>query len=407
MTPVGKRLLLGGGALLAVALLVAGWNWLMGKVPRTIDLPPKGEASYNPLYALKLALQAEGLRVRSRQRLDFATVPLGARDTLVIYGDPRTLTGDEVDGLLDWLDGGGHLVVRTPQADADDAESYEGGLLAALSLQPSGADRSCLHITAVPPSATERRRAAATAAAATTPDAKARIKAKARHDREHVDAFCGGARFTLDGVEPRLWWGDLKSGYAYARLAQGDGTVDVLADLDLLANRALESATAAAFARQLLAPNYGQGVVHLVYAASMPPLWRLLLDRAWMAWLPLLVGFVAWLWMRTQRFGPLAPSPAADRRALLEHVQASGEHLWRYGQAALLHGAVRDAFLDRLRRRDPMAAALDGAAQADAIAARTGRSAADVTAALQSPRPNDARDFVQRISRLIQLRRQL
>src|SRR5690606_15900087 len=215
--------------------------------------------------------------------------------------------------------------------------------------------------------------------------------------------FCGGTRFSMLGVEPLHAWGDLDNGYAYARLARGAGTVDVAADFHFLTNGPLEQPAFAALARQLLQPGWKRGTVHLVYAADMPPLWRLLLERAWMAWLPALLALAAWLWMRTRRFGPLRPSPEPGRRALLEHVQASGEHLWRYGRASALYAAVRDVFMARLRRRDPLAAALDGRAQAEAIARRTGATVADVETALQTPRPNDGADFRHRIARLLQL----
>src|SRR3546814_17361365 len=75
------------------------------------------------------------------------------------------------------------------------------------------------------------------------------------------------------------------------------------------ANRSLEKPGAGGLARQRLQPGGKRGTVHLVYAANMPSLWRLLLEHAWMAWLPALLALAAWLWMRTQRFGPWLPSP--------------------------------------------------------------------------------------------------
>ena len=129
---------------------------------------------------------------------------------------------------------------------------------------------------------------------------------------------------------------------------------------------------------------------------------------SWMFFVPvLLFALLVWLWMRAERLGPQLPAPPMDRRSLLEHVQASGEHLYRYGRRATLYAAVHEAFMRRLRQRDPYAAALDGPAQIEAIARRTGLSKDEVEAALRYPRSGDRKDFVQRIARLLQLRRQL
>ncbi|EEF93737.1 hypothetical protein CATMIT_01630, partial [Catenibacterium mitsuokai DSM 15897] len=39
----------------------------------------------------------------------------------------------------------------------------------------------------------------------------------------------------------------------------------------------IAQASNAAFARQVLAPNYKAGTVHLIYAAEVPSLWRTLI----------------------------------------------------------------------------------------------------------------------------------
>ena len=386
----GRNVALVALGLLLAAGVAAWWSYNYEYVETEQTLPPRGEASYNPLYALKLALQASGVDARSRQRLQLGEVPLGEHDTVLVFSDPRTLSPEDVDGLLDWVEAGGHLLVRTPRLERGEA-TRNAALLDALRLQPL-ASYECMRIAQPPAVAHARRGDEADAAAARPPP---------------LFAFCGGTRFTMLAVEPLHAWGDLDSGYAYARLAHGDGTVDVLADFGFLTNGRLEQPTFSILARQLLQPGWKRGTVHLVYAADMPPLWRLLFERAWMAWLPALLALVAWLWLRTQRFGPRVPSPEPARRALLEHVQASGEHLWRYGRASALYAAVREVFIARLRRRDPLAAALDGRAQAEAIARRTGAPVADIERALQTPRPNDGADFRNRIARLLQLRQQL
>jgi Domain of unknown function (DUF4350) len=369
-------------SMLVVAGLIAGfvawWMHTYERVSATIDLPPKGEASYNPLYALKIALRKDGQRVDSRQRLGLDAHPLKPADTLLMLGDTRTLSAADSARLLDWVEAGGHLIVRTPPPGGAIGED----------------DLPLLNDLGI----------------ATVDSASACLGLQVPKLEPHVE-FCDGRQFYFyeDDAEVLASWGDDESGeYGYARVPWGKGSVDVLADLDFLGNEKLEDGPHRALTRQLLQPNYARaGTFHLIYSANMPPFWRLLLDHAWRVLLPLLLALFVWLWMRAERLGPLRPSPSPDRRSLLEHVQASGDHLYRYGRRATLYAAVHDAFLIRLRRRDPYAAALEGPAQIDAIAKRTGMTTADIEAALRYPRAGDAKDFVFRITRLLQLRKRL
>ena len=139
----------------------------------------------------------------------------------------------------------------------------------------------------------------------------------------------------------------------------------------------------------------------------MPSLWRTLLRRGWPMWLPLALLLAGWLWARMRRFGPLLPSPALERRSLLEHVAASGQHQWRYGRGDVLFDAMRAAMLERLRRRDPQAAALDGEPQLVRLVERLKLPAASMRDALQRPDPRDAKAFVARIATLVRMRNRL
>lgn len=379
---------------LGLAVVGAGVAWFRHtyeKVEKQVDLPARGEAAYNPLYVLKKALQADGLKVESRQRLNLATQQLGARDTLLILNDPRTMTPVESRKLLEWVAGGGHLLLRTPPVESGNEETAVP-VLEAVGILLTEDSPECEPLQV--------------------------------EGQDHHVEFCNGRRFFFNEVEPERSWGDLQAAYVYARLAHGKGHVDVLADFDFLTNRGstegasllegagdraggLRDGPHRALARQVLAPNYGQGTMHLVYAAQMPSLLRTILLRGWPVWAPLLLALLAWLWLRMQRFGPLRPSPAGERRSLLEHVRASGEHLFRYHRRALLYAAVHKSFLARLRRRDPVAAALNGEAQVGAIAERLQLPADLVRTALQAPSSHDKPAFRNRISTLIQLRNRI
>ena len=394
MSRVGSSARIALIVVLVGALVAAGVAWFLHayeKVEKEIVLPPRGEAGYNPLYALKKTLLADGVEVDSRQRLDLSNAGLGKRDTLLILNDPRAMTPVDSRLLLQWVAAGGHLLLRTPPTAGRDKEAGVP-ILEALQVKLADAAPECAPL-------------------------------QVQGEDQHVE-FCRGRRFLFNQVEPELAWGDLQAAYVYARLAHGQGHVDLLADFDFLTNAGdkpdnpfvadedplsggLRDGPHRALARQVLAPNYGQGTVHLVYAAQMPSLWRTVAQRGWPVWAPLLLALLAWLWLRMQRFGPLRPTPAGERRSLLEHVRASGEHLFRYNKRALLYAAVRNSFLARLRRRDPVAAALTGEPQVAAIAERLGLPLEQVRTALQAPPSHDKPAFRNRISTLIQLRNRI
>ncbi len=103
-----------------------------------------------------------------------------------------------------------------------------------------------------------------------------------------------------------------------------------------------------------------------------------------------------------ERFGPLMPAPSLHRRALLEHVQASGEFIYRRDAGRSLHQLVVQAVLTRWRRRDPACAMLHGDALYDRLALRSGLAPEQVLQAFQSPA--NAQAFRHSIITLARLR---
>lgn len=439
----------------AAALIALGVTWFLRtyhQVERTIDLPQTGEVTWNELFVLQLALEADGMRARSMRRLPNDLDGIGAGDTVLLLGDPRGLDAGATQRILAWVEAGGHLLVRTThKLEIDDAQPTP--MLDALgvvvqasarctSLRVPGQDdhtEFCrgrrfevtgpvLHAWRGEQAALRagtdldelawrerrevermRRQAARDAAG----DANTGAETDAAGDDADPDQDEDQDEDEVE-VEPlsadearaltRLGAGQPQAtGLVYARLQRGRGTVDVAADFDMLTNDSIDEVPHIAFARQLL-PRARAGTVHLIHDARMPSFWLQLLGGFWMAWKPLALAMLAWLWLRAQRLGPVLPTPPAERRSLLEHIAASGEHAWRYGRGHLLHGAMRHAFLARLRRRDPFAAALDGEPQVVAIAERTGQPAGVVRDALATPVGIDPATFRSRIAALVRLR---
>jgi len=382
--------LLIGGAVLA-ALIGSGvvlFPKLFKEVSEDVPLPPTGEAAYNPLFALKLALVAHGQQVSAWPNLAAASRKLGAHDTLLLYDRPEAMTVAQAQHLVAWVNGGGHLVMPGPRGAAS-----PGPLAGALGLR-------AVHVAEElkPSKVLEEDRYAGCVRLQLPGQA-------APKERWDGSWLCDiGFLPSLPGYD--LSGGDEKNGYRFARRKLGEGLVTAT-QLSYLDNDGLRDPAARAMAYQLMAPGFGQGRMHLVYSADVPSLLRLLVDNAWMVLLPLVLALAAWLSMRGQRFGPLQPAPEPRRRALLEHVHAAGEFAWGRHRASALHAAVLRLFQQRLQRRAPELYALSGAAQEQAIAQALKLAPSRVGEALRPQGLQHPASFTQSIATLLLMRSRL
>ena len=368
----------------AIATVASAFGYFFKPVTELISLPAKGEASYNPLYALRQSLKAQGIKASSYPSLNPTALVLAPGDTLVLFTQPEAITPTQAKRLLAWVREGGHLVMPGPEL----GES-PGALAAGLDLsgrpnpeyvEGDAGDLYCSRIDS-------------------------RVKPLNPGYPSEKYLLCQN-RFTgsAPGFQPGE--GDAKRGYRFARISHGQGIVTV-SDLRFLDNDNLATPASREIAFQILSPRPGKGAFHLVYSADIPSLWRLLVLYGWPVLVPALLALAAWLLMRGQRFGPLAPMPAGNRRALLEHVQAAGEFAFRRGRGIALHTAVLNLFKQRLARRDPLLAALDGEAQVMALSERLILDAQSIRHALRPQGMQRPDHFLQSISTLVKMRNRL
>ena len=372
-----RNLLIVALVLLAATMGVWWFRSNFHQVTSTIPLPRSGEASYNPLYALKKTLQAQGIHTAAHPWLTRADLNLPAGDTLVFYSEPTGLPPAQAKALLDWVGRGGHLVMPAPSSVPDPGSlAARLGLRGVVTDEDEDSDTQCDELAIA-------------------------------GEKTPVPFSVCGPRFSATGPRFALSGGNAETGYRFGRLHLGAGTVSVSSDLQFFDNDYLQLPIARELSYQLLAPRSGRGGVTLLYSSDMPSLLQLLLRYGWAALLPAALALAAWLAARSQRFGPLLPVPAGNRRALLEHIQASGEFAFRRARGGALHTAVLNLFRQRLRLRDPMLAALAGDAQIQALAERLNLDATRIRTAITPIGLHRPDVFLHSISTLIQMRNRL
>lgn len=390
------RLLALGVAVLLLGLLAFWFFSTFQRVEREVTLPPRGEARYNPLFGLKRTLEARKIETVSRADFNFTALAPESGDLLLLDIDLRSLSDEQTEELLQWAEDGGHLAIRLPEGD----EGRPGPLLERLGLTVAH-EFSCLRWS-------EKL-------ASGNPDTSKQLVHVLDGDDSAAALsadgyFCSAYRFkTAAEYESDFdWlWGNAEKGFMFGRHPWGDGDVLIAADFDFLHNTNLNQGGNAALTWQLFGPMLDEGRALLVYATNTPPWYVLLVRHGWYVLLPVLIALLAWLAAQSQRFGPLLPLAPRHQRAVLAHVQAAGEFAFARGRGAALHAAVLRAFRQRLRRRDPVAAALALEPLVQTLAERLPIPAARIRQALQPQELARPEQFLAAIRTLMQLRAQI
>ncbi|WP_296807730.1 DUF4350 domain-containing protein [Thiocapsa sp.] len=345
MTPERRvlRLVVAGLILVVVALIGAVLSQLERRTLE-IEVGPSQEARRNPFLAAERFLARSEIPVSSesgRERLRRLPPPT---DTLVVR-HPGSLAPERRRALEQWMTDGGRLVVTAGTSDTGAAA--EADLVAAYGIRliTEDADRPAADgqtevFAEIPVEAPGRPLRVAFAA-------ERSLVTTAEPEPEM--AIIAGDRLRL------------------VQLPVGDGSFTVLADDRFMTNAAIGEHDHAFFTTNLVTPEPG-GTVWLLYDREMPWIGALLWSAAPYALVSGALCLLVWAWSAGARLGPLQSVPNRDRRDLLEHLDASGDFLWRHGQADHLIRPTRRRVLELWRRRRPDLGGLDDAALAHAIA---------------------------------------
>lgn len=402
MTPRTSVLTI-GLALLAACGVVALFHYRtqgLEKVTRTIHGPPSRESRINPFLAAGRLLESFGYEVDTSRGLP---ADLGSRDILVYTVTRKVHTELREERLISWMEGGGHLII-TPSPAEDEPDP----LLWFIDVYPGdwiNPDQLSMDLVAGQPLVVSFD-------AGIRPD-----------DDEHVYRDPARSRYLSVGF-PRL------EQYVYEDTDEtremlegelflpeedpfigsfhvGDGRLTVVADDRWIHNYLIGQQDNAAVLLQLVSLTDGEGRVWFVVEDVIPPLITWLWTHAKVCFGALGMLLAAWLWKSASRFGPVLPAPSAERRSLLEHIDAAGWFLWKRRGGRALVAAMQDSLEETCGRRDPRWADHSNNEKVDSLARLTGLPAREIRRALSKGNMNDAKTFRQTVDLLTIIRKSL
>ncbi|EXJ13360.1 DUF4350 domain-containing protein [Imhoffiella purpurea] len=360
-------------------LLAGSFVWFLDNFERRPIRVQEGqstEARRNPWLAFERFLRDGGIPVESVSGRALLTDLPPITDTLVVrLRGP--LGRDRRAALRRWTEDGGRLVVEAMSVQ-EDAERPQEDLLAdfgvRLRVDPDaspvgdeGADGLVIEIreTGLP--------------------RPLQVGLDPRYFLESEERFPGDIRV---GDRLRL-----------VRRPVGAGHLVLIADGGFLRNEDIGRHDHALFAARLVRPG-PDGRVWLLHDTFMPGLAELAWSAAPEALISAGILILAWLWSLGARLGPLETDSRERRRDLLEHLDASGDFLWRHGRASSLVETSRQRILAAWLRRYPHLDRSDPLARTQDIARASGWPAERVSRAL-FVRAEDDRAFVEQC-RLLQ-----
>lgn len=379
-----------GGLLLILG--VAGFFALFERVEDEVEVGYQGAARTNPFLAAERLFTRLGAPARTLAASPTVLPP--PDHALLLLSPVRSLSEERFAQILDWVRQGGKLIVTPDEAPSLDPILRHWSV--GVADEPDADEPDADEPDADEPDADE-------------PDAgEPEVFEVSLLEGVEARVEMPRTRRLVIGRKDTQVEKGTEAGLAFVRYAEGEGTVTFLSDAGFLTNARIGRHDHAALAFTLIrgANTKVPAGVWIAIRDEVPTLGRLLARHAWMALASGALLIMAWLWYAGARFGPRLPVPPRDRRSLLEHVEASGDFLWRTGRGDELLQGARQALLHRIDVREPGWSRLPAPELTQRLAAGARLPAARVDRALHGSAATPA-DLVHALQTLETLRRTL
>ncbi len=323
--------------IISIILFTSYWFYKnFNYITETVEIGYQGEARKNPVLAAEVFLERMGASVESHILDDdisweFFESVLNREDTLILLRKGRNLTQDQRYLLLEWVEAGGHLIMDSQQNDNDDDDALLTKFR--ITLSKNDLEKGEDELTLASPIAFYWQ---------------GYPLQVAFNPNYYLKPF----------YEPKTKISDKDGTYAlFYYFSQG--YVTILSDLTFIENNKIGEYDHAQFLWHLVNSEIAAKRVFflqnpIIYDKNkFPSLWSLLWTNMSSVIISSLLLLLFWLWATSHRFGSLLPEPPRTRRRLLEHIEASGQFLWKQDQAVILLTTARKALLKRIESVHP------------------------------------------------------
>lgn len=285
----------------------------------------QGEARVDKLRALNRVLTARGIDAREIQSLE-SIFPLPPNtDVIVSHTSSHYIPDHQLEQLLNWVEGGGHLIMLSNHREDDKLLEQLGikqiGPFKKNTVFSTGSNKDVALEGIVEPNW--------------------RLKTT---DHDHASLH--------------FWMSsDAKSAVAVQQ-RRGYGLLTVANSLAFMHSTQLGKKEHLEIALALVDRGLNQ-TVWLQSRPSMPSLWKLIYQHAWQVLLALLLLTIFYIWSRGLRHGSLLVEQRHARHSLQEHLSASAKFIWRAGDRCSLLLASYQVAVDDTHHKHPETKHLD------------------------------------------------
>lgn len=346
------------GVAVAFALISAGIAWVFSQLETeqiTVTLPGSAEARANPLLAAERFLGGMGVEVASLPGTGRWIEEPRSSDTLLMHANRAALGQVRARRLLDWIAGGGHLIMDVEGLWDSRLKRSRSHLLMYFGVRLSEPESVDQDLEDSP------------------------IEVVFGEGDTRVSVAFRDTPVLLDRQGNSTGAVNAARGSLLLQFEHGDGRVTLVNDLGFLDNRHIGEHEHAYFL-YLLAGQRGK--IWLLYSPHYPSLPQLIWQHADRLLLTLLVLGVLWFRWGNLRIGPMLPPPPAASRDLTEHVDAIGRFEKQHGLLDLRLATTREIVERRWLNRHPQLDTMSHSARAVWIAKRLALDAQQVEQAL-------------------------